>query len=55
MGTTPYYASSPATTRSRETNFVAAVRNDEEWHNYALFNGSAGSAASGRLGQGTAG
>ncbi len=53
--TTPYYASTPGTTRSRETNFVAAVRNDEEWHYYTPFKGSAGSGTSGRLVQGTAG
>jgi hypothetical protein len=41
--------------RSRETNFVAALHNHEEWHNYTLFKGSAGSGTSGQLGQGTAG
>ena len=39
----------------QETNFVAALHNHEEWHNYTLFKGSAGSGTSGQLGQGTAG
>jgi len=35
---------------------VAAIHDHEEWHNYTLFKGSAGSGTSGRLGgQGTAG